>query len=551
MNSPTHEVEGLSGAASAGRADAIASHQQAWIDLALGAAQMGSWEWDVPSQRLRCDARMETFLGLAPGTFGGRAEDLLNLVHPEDRAPVGEVLAAGEDYEGAFRAIWAADGSTHLLRASSKVLRDPQGHPERVIGVAWDLTGRQQIDAQSARDGQLLRALMESIPDKIYFKDTASRFVCVNKAKLAKHGLSDMAEMLGKTDFDFFTRERAEMAFANEQEIIRTGEPLVDHEEKDVWPDERETWVSTTKMPFRDAAGRVIGTFGLSRDITQRKEAEAQLAASTAELRAKNQALEEDLEMARELQGAMLPQRYPCFPHGATPEASSLHFFHYYHPSMSVGGDFFDVLDISDTSAGVFICDVMGHGVRAAMVAATVRAVVGELRSSWSHPAELLLHVNRALRATLQNAGIPLFASAFYMVIDLRRGDLCYANAGHPHALRIHDTGEAPEVIRLNGCKPGPALGLFDEATYTACHTEIARGDTILLFTDGLFEVEGKGGELFDSSLLLSAVSKRTKLPTAELCLGVVEEIQHFSASREFSDDVCLVATKIDHLVGE
>ena len=555
MNSPIHEVGVANDAAAGTRAAEDVVRQMDLLSLALSTAQIGTWEWELTSGHFCCDQKLQDFLGIAPGTFSGRLRDFLDCIHLEDRQDVATRMAAAAaentEFNGEFRVVWAADGSIHHLRARSKVLCDALGKGFCAIGVAWDVTRQKQVEIQMTEERQLLRAMMEYIPDHIYFKDTASHFVCVNKAKLAKHHLQDMADIIGKTDFDYFTKARARQAFDDEQKIIRTGEPLVDQEERNVWPDGSETWVSTTKLPLRDDHGQVVGTFGLSRDITQRKQAEEQLEKSTAELRAKNNLLEEDLEMARELQCAMLPHRYPSFPHVATSENSALHFFHYYHPSMTVGGDFFDVLEISDHAAGVFICDVMGHGVRAALIAATLRAIIGELRSSWMQPAELLLRVNRTLCSSLKNTGVPLFASAFYMVIDLSQRDLCYANAGHPHPLRVHQSLDGPRVSRLNGIKPGPALGLFDDANYSNSHAELSLHDTILLFTDGLFEVEASDGQLFDYPLLLSAVSKRSTLPTAELCRGVVDEVQRFSASKEFSDDVCLIATTIDRLVLE
>jgi PAS domain S-box-containing protein len=123
----------------------------------------------------------------------------------------------------------------------------------------------------------LLHTLMENVPDAIYFKDQESRFICVNRGLANRFGLSDPAEAIGKTDFDFFTEEHARQAFLDEQEVIRTGRPIVGREEKEEWPDGRITWASTTKMPFRDRNGVLIGTFGISRDITHRKQAEAAL----------------------------------------------------------------------------------------------------------------------------------------------------------------------------------------------------------------------------------------------------------------------------------
>jgi len=140
-----------------------------------------------------------------------------------------------------------------------------------------------------AHEQLLLRAIMENVPDHIYFKDTESRFLRINKAQADWLGLSGPEQAVGKTDFDFFTEEHARPAYEDEQEIIRSGQPII-KEEKEAWPDGRETWVLTTKMPLRDAEGRIIGTFGISRDITDRRQAEEELRQRYRELALLNQA---------------------------------------------------------------------------------------------------------------------------------------------------------------------------------------------------------------------------------------------------------------------
>ena len=136
---------------------------------------------------------------------------------------------------------------------------------------------RKRAEEALIEERHLLRTLMDNLPDVIYFKDRESRFTRINKAHAKGFGLSDPAQAIGKTDFDFFAEEHARQAFADEQEIIRTGQPILAKEEKEAWPDGRETWVSTTKMPLRDANGNILGTFGVSRDVTERKSLEGQL----------------------------------------------------------------------------------------------------------------------------------------------------------------------------------------------------------------------------------------------------------------------------------
>ena len=127
----------------------------------------------------------------------------------------------------------------------------------------------QQLAAKHVQEGDLLHTLMENTPDHIYFKDTESRFIRINRSLADQFGLKNPAEAVQKTDFDFFTREHAQQAYQDEQNLIASGKPIEGIQEKETWPDEQDTWVSTTKVPIRDREGRIIGTCGISRDITE------------------------------------------------------------------------------------------------------------------------------------------------------------------------------------------------------------------------------------------------------------------------------------------
>ncbi|GAH51172.1 unnamed protein product, partial [marine sediment metagenome] len=126
-------------------------------------------------------------------------------------------------------------------------------------------------------ESQMISALMEYSTDSIYFKDLKSRFVLINKALVKRFGMKDSDEAVGKTDFDFFTEEHAREAYDIEQKIIKTGIPVIDIEEKETWHEKGDRWVSTIKMPFYDKKGKILGTFGISRDITDKKMVENKL----------------------------------------------------------------------------------------------------------------------------------------------------------------------------------------------------------------------------------------------------------------------------------
>jgi len=136
-----------------------------------------------------------------------------------------------------------------------------------------DITERKQAEEALAHEQYLMNAIMNNFPDHIYFKDRESRFIRINKSLSKIFGLNDPAQAIGKTDFDFFTKEHAQQAYEDEKNIIRTGK-MLSIEEKETHPDGSETWVSTVKLPLYDDEGNIIGTFGISKDITDKQSLE-------------------------------------------------------------------------------------------------------------------------------------------------------------------------------------------------------------------------------------------------------------------------------------
>ncbi len=185
----------------------------------------------------------------------------------------------------------APDGKPLWLRTSKVPLRDINNRIVGILGTYEDITERKRAEEALHLERTLTATLMDNIPDAIYFKDAASRFLRVNRAQSSRFGLSNPDQAVGKSDADFFSGEHARQTLADEQEIIRTGRPLLNIEEKETWPDGTVGWVLTTKLPLRDAAGRIIGTCGISRDITERKQVERALAERTEEVLQRNQEL--------------------------------------------------------------------------------------------------------------------------------------------------------------------------------------------------------------------------------------------------------------------
>ena len=146
-----------------------------------------------------------------------------------------------------------------------------------------DISEYQKVMGKLNYERYLMNTLINNIPIHIYIKDCESRFIMVDKGSAQSFGLNDPEQVVGKTDFDFFSHEHAQQAYEDEQLIIRTGVPI-NKEEKETWTDRPDTWVSTSKLPLYDKNEKIIGTFGISMDITELKQKEEKIITTNREL---------------------------------------------------------------------------------------------------------------------------------------------------------------------------------------------------------------------------------------------------------------------------
>jgi sigma-B regulation protein RsbU (phosphoserine phosphatase) len=272
----------------------------------------------------------------------------------------------------------------------------------------------------------------------------------------------------------------------------------------------------------------------------ERHRSQERLARLAAELQAKNAELEGELKMAREVQQALVPSDYPLFEDRSGSRRSAFRFAHCYRPATTLSGDFFTVSRLSDTKAGVLICDVMGHGVRAALISALARGLVAQSRASASEPGIFLTSLNRALSGMLGQSGIEAFGSAFYLVADVAKKQALYANAGHPHALLLRrDTG-AVDSLRASD-PPRMPLGMRNDTVYPDAQIALGRHDSIIMLTDGIYGEQNDSGEQFGRERLIASVKRRLHEPCETLLGDLIRDTQRFAGHEDFADDVCLV----------
>jgi PAS domain S-box-containing protein len=163
------------------------------------------------------------------------------------------------------------------VEISSFFLVKKDNEVDNFVLIVRDITARNEAEQKRTWEHELLKTLMDNVPDSVYFKDDQNRFILVNKAK-ATHSNVTPEEMMGKTDFDFLPREQAQRIVDDENAIMRSGQVIINKLEHLGGDDGLERWVSVTKIPRYNEEGDIIGTMGVSRDVTDWKHAEEELA---------------------------------------------------------------------------------------------------------------------------------------------------------------------------------------------------------------------------------------------------------------------------------
>jgi PAS domain S-box-containing protein len=210
-----------------------------------------------------------------------------DFILPEDRTRVTDAFAAltgnAPSLDIEYRIV-RPDGEIRWVHVRGFQVRDTADKLVRHIGIVTDITARKQAELELAEASGRLDAMLENPPDFIYFKDRQSRLVRCSRAFANRFNLAESALPRGKTDFDLFTAEHAQTAYDDEQKIVANGEAVIGKLERETYADGSVTWALTTKMPWRDGTGAIVGSFGISKDVTVWKEAEAKLADTHAQL---------------------------------------------------------------------------------------------------------------------------------------------------------------------------------------------------------------------------------------------------------------------------
>ena len=388
--------------------------------------------------------------------------------------------------------------------------------------------------------GYLLEQLLHGTTDVIYFKDRNSRFVLYNSACAKKHGWSSLEEGIGKSDFNVFEKEHAKKAFADEQRVMESGKPLKIQEEKETWLDGRVTWCSSSKVPLRNDAGEIVGMFGLTRDITSHQEAVIQAREYAKQIGAIKEVLEEEARMAGQLHQSFFLSDPPDFPKGAGAEGSCIEFCYRISRCSLVSGGNCYIQRLSDTKVAIMLCDIVGSGTRSALGSALIRGILQNLSDVADNPSGYVARLNEQLYPLVHQDTLLMNTTACYMVLDVSTGELQLTCAGHPVPLLMR-SGKRVRWLFENLVLRGPALAVERQAVYHTVRCRLDAGDSLVLFTDGLFTVRNSHNEPYCEKRLQLSARNLAGRPMKALLEGLEQEALSFSGSKTFPRDVCMI----------
>ena len=411
-----------------------------------------------------------------------------------------------------------------------------------------------------ARERNLLRTLIDNLPDFIYVKDRDSRFLIANQAVVASMQVASLEALYGKSDLDLLPAELATQFYQRERQIIEADQRWINQEERS---QDKETgapiWLLTTKVPFRDGAGQIAGLVGISRDITELKQTQEKLQAlnavleervnlRTAELASANAEIQElnaqltdenlrmrtEMSLARRIQTSLLPQAvrniHPDFAIAAT-----------MLPADEVGGDYYDVLLQPDNILWLAIGDVSGHGVTPGLIMMMAQTIHATLAMQNEHtPAEAVTQVNRMLYLNVHER---LQADHFMTFTTLKYeggGHFTYAGA-HLELIVFRQATQTCELIATDGVFLNFVPEIADATVNRTFALEV--GDTLILYTDGLLEAAAPHQELLETARFVAIVQRHAGETVEVMRDAIMHDVLAWCDNQR-DDDMTLVVVR-------
>ena len=289
---------------------------------------------------------------------------------------------------------------------------------------------------------------------------------------------------------------------------------------------------NTLGTPYSTADLKLLNTIALQTAAAIESSLLCSEMVVAARDRAQLAALQKELDTARTIQHLLVPRTFPPFP-----DRRDFDLHAQMTSARAVGGDFFDFFLMGEDRLGVVIGDVSGKGIPAALYMAVTRTQIKTTALHGMHPEECLLDVNRVL--VRENVG-NLFATCFYGILNTRTGELCYCSAGHNPPYLLRASGAVEPISEIGGIP----LGLFDNMGYTGSGAQLAPGDALFLYTDGVPEASNAADEEFTYERLASNLRDSVSLGCREMINRLTREVLAFTAGAPQSDDITMLCIR-------
>lgn len=436
------------------------------------------------------------------------------------------------------------EGKRERWVISSKLpLYDPSGKICGTFGLSRDITKQKIAEREVFRQRRLLETIVQILPCRLFLRDREGKFILVNQEYRKVVGIPLDLDITGKLLTDVIDDPRADRVLAEDLQVIESGEAISNKLEYDKSILAGNRWILTSKVPLRTESETIEGIVGMSLDITEQKRAEELARKAKEALQAKNEQYEEELLVARQLQEQLMSMGFnESRLYSKNGDNWNFRACYIYKPSHHLAGDFFYLIPVDENRIGVLVCDVMGHGVKAALVTMLIRGLMTEIPDILGHPSKVLQHLNETILSLAEDEEFPRFVTAAYLIVDLSKGEAIMANAGHPcPILKNNDSDfqECPcDII-------GPALGLLGGEPFGDTTFELSSESELFLFTDGIIEQSTPSGEDFGKDGLVQALGLATSRNIGDQLDQVKSSLSTALDGKPTNDDICVVALKL------
>ena len=519
------------------------------LELTLKASNEGIWDWNVGEKEIFYSERVLHFLGIE----GKEAPNMM--LHPEELIYKDDVpyfsnvltLALEDSAEEIFKLdcrFVKADGSFCWLRVRGIVVRE-EHKAVRMAGSMIDITKRKRAERQVSEERNRLRLVIDNVPLQVYFKNKEFQYVLVNQRQADWVGASSPKDLIGKTAKDYFSESSWSSSHAEELEIMETGKALIDIIQREEWPQKPSTYVKKMKYPWYSSEGELLGTYGISCDVTQLVSAQKKLETLALALSEVNNKFEEELILAREIQFAILPENSSDWEERLSQWEHRLNIEHLYIPATELAGDYYDIIHIDENRIGFLIIDVMGHGIRSALIVSLIRGLMEQALPFALDPATYMDELNRSLTSVLLKTSVTMFASACYVLVDYERGVVAMTSAGHEAPLLQFKKGIDNSYNTVAKLKKNPVLGIFPEAEYNTKEYDLKSLEKILLYTDGIYEIPGEDEHDWGRKRLVETFEKSRGESIEHTQKEIYKAALDWSDGQGFLDDVCLIGIQL------